>query len=197
MGRSMPDEPNPAALRLLIRELKSPLAGPFSFELAAGACAVISGPSGSGKSLFLRMIADLDPNEGEASIDGASRAAMSAPEWRRRAPYVAADAGWWLDEVNAHFAPDQQANGRALAQRLGLTDGQFDGPVRRLSTGERQRLAIIRALVLESRVLLLDEPTGALDPEATGAVEDLLKARLAGGAAILMVSHDGRQAERL
>lgn len=109
--------------------------------------------------------------------------------------------GWWRDDVAGHFAPNRQAAARALAERLGLNDGQFDGqfdgPVARLSTGERQRLALIRALALESPILLLDEPTSALDPEPAGWVEAVLKERLAAGVAILMVSHDARQGERL
>jgi ABC-type lipoprotein export system ATPase subunit len=185
----------PAGLRL--HGLKSELAGPFEFQLAPGRCAVIGGASGSGKSLFLRMIADLDPNEGEVSLDGVDRASLSAPDWRARVPYVAAESGWWRDDVAGHFAPGRRDAGRALAERLGLTDGQFDGEVRRLSTGERQRLAIIRALVLEAPVLLLDEPTGPLDRGSIAKVEAVLRERLQAGAAILMVSHDPVQADRL
>jgi putative ABC transport system ATP-binding protein len=193
----MPETETRRAPRLQLQDLESPLAGPFDFVLDAGACAVITGPSGSGKSLFLRMIADLDPNRGEVWRDGVPRRSMSAPDWRREAPYVAADAGWWRDDVAGHFAPDRQAAARVLTERLGLNDGQFDGSVARLSTGERQRLALIRALVLQSPVLLLDEPTSALDPESVGRVEALLKERLLAGVAILMISHDAQQAERL
>jgi ABC-type lipoprotein export system ATPase subunit len=69
--------------------------------------------------------------------------------------------------------------------------------VRALSTGEKQRLALIRALVLEPPLLLLDEPTGPLDPETTGEVEAVLTERLKAGCAIILVTHDPRQAERL
>jgi putative ABC transport system ATP-binding protein len=65
------------------------------------------------------------------------------------------------------------------------------------STGERQRLALIRTLLLEPRVLLLDEPTSGLDEEAAGRVEAVLGDRLAAGTAILLVTHDGRLAERM
>ena len=86
--------PKPSAdtPRLALRDLKSPLAGPFDLALAPGACAAIAGHSGSGKSLFLRMVADLDPNTGEVSLDGVSRATLSATDWRRTVPYVAARA---------------------------------------------------------------------------------------------------------
>ncbi len=65
------------------------------------------------------------------------------------------------------------------------------------STGERQRLALVRAFVLDSPVLLLDEPTGPLDPASVDKVESILAERAAAGRIIVMVSHDPRQGERL
>lgn len=192
----MPDAPGGVA-RLSIRELKSPLAGPFDLELAPGEAAAVSGPSGSGKSLFLRMVADLDPNTGEVDLDGAARADMSPTDWRRRAPYVAAESGWWRDRVADHFAPDRLDAARALGARMGLSAELFEGEVLRLSTGEKQRIAILRALVLEPPVLLLDEPTAPLDPESTRAVETVLKDRLKAGMSLIVVTHDAQQAGRL
>jgi ABC-type bacteriocin/lantibiotic exporter with double-glycine peptidase domain len=189
-----PETPPP---RLALKDLKSPLAGPFTLELAHGGCAAISGHSGSGKSLFLRMIADLDPNTGEVRLDGASRAGFAAPAWRRRVPYVAAESGWWRDRVAEHFAAGDLEAARALAARLDLAPELIDGPVQRLSTGERQRLAIIRALVLDSPVLLLDEPTGPLDPDSTAKVEAVLQERLRGGTTLILVTHDAAQGARL
>jgi ABC-type iron transport system FetAB ATPase subunit len=183
--------------RLSLQGLASALAGPFDLELAPGACAAIGGPSGSGKTLFLRMIADLDPNAGEVRLDGAPRAAMSGPAWRRASPYVAAESGWWRDTVAEHFAPAARELARDLAGRLGLPADLFDGPVQRLSTGERQRLAIVRALVLQPAVLLLDEPTAALDPDSTAQVEAVLAERLQSGVSMVVVSHDPQQAKRL
>ncbi len=183
--------------RLLLRGLRSPLAGPFDVSVDAGECVAISGPSGAGKSLFLRMIADLDPSEGEVWLDGQERGSWSAPAWRRQAVYAAAEPGWWAERVGEHFAPSAQGAARALLPALNLAPAMMDAPLTRLSTGERQRLALVRALVLESPVLLLDEPTGALDQEATVRVEDILQARLAHGTAILMVTHSAEQAARL
>ena len=185
------------AARLIVRGLQSPLAGPFDVELAPGACLAIGGESGAGKSLFLRMIADLDPNDGEVRLDGEERRGMPAPAWRRKAPYVAAESGWWLPTAAEHFPPEHRAAAAVLAERLGVGKEPFGGEVRLLSTGERQRLALMRALVLDPPVLLLDEPTGPLDPETTGKVEDVLRERLRGGASIVLVSHDPTQAGRL
>ena len=73
----------------------------------------------------------------------------------------------------------------------------MNGAVARLSTGERQRLALVRALVLGSPVLLLDEPTGPLDPASVERVEALLSERLEAGTILLIVTHDPTQGERL
>ncbi len=181
--------------RLRIAGLRSPLAGPFDLELGAGACIAVTGPSGAGKSLFLRMVADLDPSEGEVWLDGQARAGVSGPAWRRQVAYAAAEPGWWADGVAAHFSEPPAA--RALAAQLGLAAGLFDGPVQRLSTGERQRLALVRTLATNPPALLLDEPTGALDADSVGRVESLLRTRLADGVAILLVTHDAALARRL
>lgn len=186
-----------APARLSLKSLKSPLAGPFDLELCPGECLAVTGESGSGKSLFLRMIADLDPNEGEVKLDGVDRGSLAAPAWRRRAPYVAAESGWWLRTAAEHFAPDQLQAAKALATRLAVGPIPFGGDVARLSTGERQRLAIVRALVLDSPVLLLDEPTGPLDPDSTLKVEEVLTERLKAGLALVLVSHEPAQAGRL
>ena len=104
--------------------------------------------------------------------------------------YCPADSGWWEERVAAHYPGAALAAARILSPRFGLVDGLLDGPVLRLSTGERQRLALIRALVLDPPVLLLDEPTGALDEDNTALVEAVLQERLAAGTTILMVTHD-------
>ena len=161
-----------APARLRIASLSSALAGPFDLSVAASECVAITGPSGSGKSLFLRMIADLDPSEGEVWLDGQERSAFPAPEWRRqsrlqrRRTGLVERATW-----STHFPGPAASAARALAPLLGLGADLLEGSVARLSTGERQRLALIRALALASPVLLLDEPTGALDERAAALVE--------------------------
>jgi putative ABC transport system ATP-binding protein len=182
---------------LVVKELRSEFAGPFDLKLGAGACAAITGPSGSGKSLFLRMIADLDPNQGEVWLNGTERNSIPAPEWRRKATYVSAETGWWADTVIEHFARSKQSEVVSLAARLGLHADLLDAPIARLSTGEKQRLALVRALLQCPPVLLLDEPTGPLDEESVTRVEALLRERMATGISILLVTHDANQAERL
>jgi len=183
------------AARLRIDGLRSPLAGPFDLEVGGGECVAITGPSGSGKSLFLRMVADLDPSEGQVWLDQRERAGFSGPAWRRQVAYAAAEPGWWSEQVAAHFT--DLAAAKALASRFGLLPAMLDGPVLRLSTGERQRLALVRTLVTDPPVLLLDEPTGALDVASVGLVEAMLREHLARGAAMLLVTHDSALAQRL
>jgi len=182
---------------LTVKQLRSPFAGPFDLELAAGACAAITGASGSGKSLFLRMIADLDPNEGEAWLNEHERRAMPAPEWRRQVTYVSAESGWWADIVIDHLPADRRSEIVALATRFGLRGELLDAPVGQLSTGEKQRLSLLRALLQSPPVLLLDEPTGPLDEISVTQIEALLRERMAGGTSILLVTHDPNQAARL
>lgn len=169
--------------------------GPVHFDLEAGACIAIEGRSGAGKSILLRMIADLDPHEGDAALAGQACSRTPAPAWRRSVTYVAADSGWWFDRVDAHFAVD--ADLARLFPRVGLPAETAQWPVARLSTGERQRVALLRALQPANRVLLLDEPTSGLDPDSTQKVEALLRERLAQGTGIVMVTHDPEQPARM
>jgi len=182
---------------LRVKQLRSEHAGPFELILGMGACAAITGPSGSGKSLFLRMIADLDPNEGEIWLNGRERASMPAPEWRKQVSYVSAESGWWADTVIEHFPGSPRDAIEILSARLGLRDELIDAPVTQLSTGEKQRLALMRAMLPNPPVLLLDEPTGPLDEASVARVETLLQERMASGMSILMVTHDPNQAQRL
>ena len=180
---------------LLVRDLQTHLLKPASFSLWAGECLAIRGPSGGGKTLLLRAIADLDPNEGVVCLEGSDRTTMSGPEWRRQVGYLPAEPGWWADTVGEHF-PDWPAAAR-ITTDLGFPDDAKNWPIARLSTGERLRLALVRALVVGPKVLLLDEPTAALDPVSVAAVERLIGARVQAGLAVLWVTHDVAQAGRI
>ena len=164
---------------------------PVSFRLAAGECLAICAPSGAGKSLLLRAIADLDPNEGEVWLNGVARASMDAPAWRRQIGYLPAEPGWWAETVGEHFS--DWAAIEPLVIRLGLPATSRDWPMSRPSSGERLRLALVRALSLQPSVLLLDEPTSALDPQAVMLVEALMLEQRQQGMGLIWVSHDPAQ----
>ncbi len=180
---------------LAVRDLSRPGLAPAALDLAAGECLAIQGPSGSGKTLLLRAIADLDPNDGAVILDGTDRNAVPAPQWRRQVVYVAAEPGWWVDTVEPHFL-DWDALESVIAD-LGLPPTCRTAKIATLSTGERLRLALARALERGPRVLMLDEPTAALDRESSAAIETLIAARRAAGAGVLWVTHDDAQARRV
>lgn len=184
-------------MSLFIQGLRNVLAGPFTFSVGSGECLAITGASGAGKTVMLRMIADLDPHEGTVVFDGTDRATLPAPQWRRLAALVPARSGWWDDTVAAHFHPGNEVARRALASDLLLPEALFARSIEEASTGERQRLALMRALLGEPRLLLLDEPTASLDPESTQAVEAVISRRLAAGTTVIWVTHDATQASRI
>jgi ABC-type multidrug transport system ATPase subunit len=169
---------------------------PLSFEVPAGECLAVEGASGAGKTLLLRAIADLDAAPGDVTLDGEERREVTPQEWRRRVRYCAAEPAWWCDTPRGCLAPVHPRIDR-LMQSLDLEESLLDRPVATLSTGERQRLALVRALLDEPKVLLLDEPTGALDPQSTALAEELIRFQLLSGHSVLLVSHDQAQVERL
>jgi ABC-type iron transport system FetAB ATPase subunit len=169
---------------------------PLSFEVPDGECLAVEGASGAGKTLLLRAIADLDAAGGDVTLDGEERRELPPQEWRRRVRYCAAEAAWWCDTPRECLAPAHPRIDRLL-QSLDLDASLLDRPVAMLSTGERQRLALVRALLDEPKVLLLDEPTGALDPQSTALTEELIRFQLLSGHSVLLVSHDKAQVERL
>lgn len=179
---------------LRIERLATKLIGPISFDIAAGECLALMGPSGVGKSLLLRAIVDLDASTGNVMVGARARDDMPASEWRKLVALVPAESGWWADRVGEHFPAKSDAT--ELIGKLGLA-GAFEWDVSRLSTGERQRLALARALCRRPEALLLDEPTASLDDYATGLVEDLIRECCEEGMALLLVTHDSRQAERM
>ena len=180
---------------LQIRGLRTHLLKATSLSLSVGECVAVLGPSGAGKTLLLRAIADLDPNEGLVCLDGRNRLTIAGPEWRRLVGYMPAEPGWWADTVDEHFSEWTAA--LAFVRDLGFPDEAKVWPIARLSTGERLRLALIRALMVRPKVLLLDEPTAALDPASVTAVESLIATQVRAGLAVLWVTHDADQAKRI
>ena len=158
-----------------ISDLKTPLIGPVSLSIAPGECVALRGASGAGKSLLLRAVADLDPNEGDVRLDQQSRNRMPAPQWRRLVALIPAESGWWTDNVADHFKPGPETT--ALLEAIGLPES-LGWKINRLSTGEKQRLALARALLNKPKVLLLDEPTSALDEQTTARVEDIIREQM-------------------
>ena len=179
---------------LEIHNLSRPGLEPVNYRVEAGACLALSGPSGAGKSLLLRAIADMDPHEGDVTLNGRSSTQFSGPGWRRQVMLVPAESSWWWPTVGEHFEQIDSAD----LEQLGFEPGALSWRVDRLSTGEKQRLALLRALSRTPEALLLDEPTAALDADSIHAVETMIERyRKQRGAAVIWVSHDAAQIARV
>ncbi|SFR47463.1 ABC transporter [Marinobacter gudaonensis] len=167
---------------------------PVSLTVPGGQVVCLSGPSGSGKSRLLRGVADLEPHDGRVFLGDTAQLDVPAHQWRSRVVMVPADSQWWFDEVGGHF-PDAAKAG--LPSALGFSAEVMSWSVSRLSSGERQRLALWRALSLQPEALLLDEPTANLDNDSTRTVEawlldEIRKRKIA----VLWVAHDPGQIHR-
>lgn len=201
---------------LLIRELRKAYPGPkganprevlggVSLELASGDYVAIMGESGTGKSTLLNLIAGLDvPDSGEIVIGGQSLAGLDDQArtlLRRRSlgfvfqafhllPHLslASNVGLPL-ALNGTGGAEGQARVDSLLAAVGLLDRRDSFP-RELSGGEMQRVAVARALVHRPALVLADEPTGNLDPEAAAQVLALLRDQLKrDGSTGILVTH--------
>lgn len=167
---------------------------PVHLTIKAGECVVIRGASGSGKSILLRAIADLDPHQGQIWLDQIEHTSIPAPDWRRQVAYLPTESAWWAEQVGEHFL---QPNPEQLSQ-LGLDPDCLNWEVNRLSSGERQRLALARLLDRQPAALLLDEPTANLDSHSQQQIEQLIaNYQREQQAPVLWVSHNTAQQERV
>ncbi|MCP4771674.1 MAG: ATP-binding cassette domain-containing protein [Planctomycetes bacterium] len=181
-----------------------------SFELEAGQRVSIQGPSGTGKTTLLRIIAGLDlPDSGKVVLNGQDATvdckSLLQP-WQRNVQLVFQDLGLWptrtvlqnvTDARKAAGLPNVQQVAVETLTALGLQNLIKRKPAK-LSGGEARRLAFARALALEPKLLLLDEPFASLDPQARHSGFDLLEQVLErSSAAVLLVTHDPEEAARL
>ncbi len=185
----------PADTALLeARHLSTTFIREVALRIFPGEILGLHGDSGSGKTLLLRALADLDVNRGEVLLEGQARESFSGPEWRRRVGLLPAESHWWSDTI----APHAKRWPMEILAALGFSVDVLNWQTGRLSSGEKQRLALARLLANRPRVLLLDEPTANLDSGNTNIVEQIIgdylrKAR----AGALWVSHDPEQLARV
>ena len=167
---------------------------PTSFTVPAAECVCLTGPSGAGKSMLLRAIADLIPHRGDAHLDARECSQMKPSQWRKQVGYLPAESHWWSERVGDHFIDSDPDEFR----QLGFQPQVLDWQVSRLSTGEKQRLALLRLLANQPLALLLDEPTASLDTANVGNTEMLIREyRQQHQAPVIWVSHDMAQIRRV
>lgn len=172
----------------------------------SGQAWMVVGSSGTGKSQFLKSLADLIEHDGEVRLNGVSQQAIAPEQWRRQVMYFSAETAWWCDSVVAHFDVPPS---KAMLQRIGLPVDILQKNPDECSSGEKQRLALLRGLAYQPTILLLDEMTANLDTDASIKVEQLLKDYLNPPVletqenlsppqkAIIWVSHDVAQRQRM
>jgi len=180
---------------LQINDLRFLNRGPYDIVLHEKQIICLSGASGAGKSLLLRAICDLEPSDGAITLKGRNKNEIPAAEWRKQVTWLPSESLWWHNTVIEHFkiAPDPKH-----LEFLNLDERILQSEVYKLSTGEKQRLAILRVLQHKPQVLLLDEPTSGLDPENALAAENLLCDYIRNNNfSAILVSHDKSQAQRL
>ncbi|SFS01750.1 ATP-binding cassette domain-containing protein [Sphingomonas jatrophae] len=174
-----------------------------SLDVPAGQFVALVGPSGSGKSTLLRTANRLvEPESGRIELDGADVAVEPAPLLRRRIGYVFQEIGLFphLSVAENIVLPARVAGRSApdVAELLALVDLPAEVAPRRpdaLSGGQRQRVGVARALSTGARLMLMDEPFGALDPVTRDALATAVRAlhdRL--GLTTVMVTHDMAEA---
>jgi len=182
-------------VRLLnIKNLKFLHCGPVNLQVKATEITGLSGASGSGKSLFLRTLADLEAHEGDIVLDDLNQQSIPAHQWRQKVALLSAETSWWFDTVAEHFEVLSEKNLAAL----GFTKDCMQWSIARLSSGEKQRLGLLRLLQNEPEVLLLDEPTANLDKHNTQLFEEFVMQYLEEkSASAIWVGHDHEQLKRL
>ncbi|WP_439656545.1 ABC transporter ATP-binding protein [Lentzea sp. HUAS TT2] len=179
----------------------------ISLTVEPGELVAVMGPSGSGKSTLLNLCGGLDsPTSGQVLVDGTSLGSLSRKQlaaWRRkRIGYVFQDLNLIAsltaaENVALPLDLDGVRKSRQQAEKA-LSEVDLDGYADRfpdeMSGGQQQRVAIARALIGERRLVLADEPTGALDSHTGETVLRLLRSKVDAGAAAVLVTHDARHA---
>ena len=181
-----------------------------SLAIEPGRTTVLIGPSGCGKSTLLRLLLGLvPPDSGTVRVDGASLDAANAVGVRRRAGYVIQQGGLFphltarenVCLMARHLGWPRERRAARVAELAALTHlpaDRLDRYPRELSGGQNQRVGLMRALMLDPEVLLLDEPLGALDPMIRYELQEELRALFATlDRTVVMVTHDLAEAAYL
>jgi len=177
-----------------------------SIRVRPGEAVAIQGPSGSGKSTLVRVLSTLlEMDEGSLLLDGRDAHEIAPSQFRTRVAFLAQQPAMFDRTVLANVCagpllrgkPLEAEQARELIAAVGLEESMLAREARTLSGGEKQRVALARALANGPEVLLLDEPTAALDPDSGARIVALLRELHGRGLSVVMVTHADEHARAL
>jgi len=190
---------------VVVREGRRILDG-ASLRVRPGEAVAIQGPSGSGKSTLVRVLSTLlEMDGGSLLLDGRDAHELAPTDFRTRVAFLAQQPAMFDGTVLSNLGAGPQLRGkplepsraRELVAAVGLDESMLAREARTLSGGEKQRVALARALANGPEILLLDEPTAALDPDSGARIVALLRDLHGRGLSIVMVTHEGEHARAL
>lgn len=189
------------ASQAVVRRKGKTLLGPVDLEISASGCTIVMGPNGSGKTTLLRVLHGL-----ERLSEGTTRWQVPVTQARTRQAFVFQTPIIMRRSVRDNLAYPLALHGMRKGEALKIADNwaervglghALDQSAPLLSGGERQKLALARALIRVPEILFLDEPCANLDGRAIREIEAILKEAQEGGTRIVMSTHDVGQAKRL
>jgi len=195
--------PNDSTTRVLLRNI--------DIEVNSGEIFSLTGHSGAGKSTLLKLLCRLlEPSEGEIFFNGENILEMNPRSLRREVVLVFQSPVLMGKKVREDLAlgfnfatdgypslPTEATWAEKLLEKVHLPTKFLEEDPKNLSLGEAHRVALARALAIQPKVLLLDEPTASLDPVSKQVIEEVLHEASSQGTSIVLVTHDLSQAERL
>ena len=182
----------------------------FTLDMPAGKITVLMGLSGSGKTTLLRMVNKMvSPSEGHITIDGVDVKELDSVLLRRSIGYVLQEVGLLphksvfenvslIARISGQSSDDARSNAQEMLELVGIDQSFFDRYPSELSGGQQQRVGVARALAIKPKILLMDEPFGAVDPIVREELQDeLLRIQRTLALTIVLVTHDRYEALKL
>jgi osmoprotectant transport system ATP-binding protein len=182
----------------------------FTIDMPAGKITVLMGLSGSGKTTLLRMVNKMvSPSEGHITIDGVDVKELDSVSLRRSIGYVLQEVGLLphksvfenvslIAQISGQSSDDARSNAQEMLELVGIDQSFFDRYPSELSGGQQQRVGVARALAIKPKILLMDEPFGAVDPIVREELQDeLLRIQRTLALTIVLVTHDRYEALKL
>lgn len=182
----------------------------FSLSAPSGKITVLMGLSGSGKTTVMQMVNKLvEPSEGTVLVDGVDTSTLDSVKLRRSIGYVMQEVGLLphkavldnvslIAKISGQTEREAEDNAMAMLELVGIDESFFSRYPSQLSGGQQQRVGVARALAIKPKILLMDEPFGAVDPIVREELQDeLMRIQRSLSLTIMFVTHDRHEALRL